>query len=423
MAKILHVADLHLDSPFVGLDKQISHLQKPLIEAPYQAFSRCVSIAINQKVDVLIIVGDIYDSSKQTIYAQHFFAKQLERLDKVHIPVVLVNGNHDYIQNNQPILYPFDNVHQITTEEVTHVDITLKNQETIRFYGFSYNRRWIPERKIEQFPINPSETDYTVGMLHGDMASQSSKVGNYAPFTIQELSSKNYNYWALGHIHQSMTLSQNPLIQYSGTIQGRNRLETGDKGAFLIDLEKNQPAKSEFISLAKIVYENVTIDCQYQWQALDLVEKINEAVSNYRLETVPNQQSYLLNIILDNAQRLPIELQEQVESGELLTTVSDVTDDNLFVVVISIVLNKQMSLDAFQYDPKLNDSYKKAVQELETNQLYEDIMKDVFNHSVMRSRLTDLVEDADLKANIIKEAQELLIQSIGFDVEGVDHED
>lgn len=37
MVKILHVADLHLDSPFVGLNKKINHLQKPLIEAPYQA--------------------------------------------------------------------------------------------------------------------------------------------------------------------------------------------------------------------------------------------------------------------------------------------------------------------------------------------------------------------------------------------------
>lgn len=423
MVKILHVADLHLDSPFVGLNKKINHLQKPLIEAPYQAFKRCVSIAINQNVDAVTIVGDIYDSSKQTIYAQHFFSKELERLDKANIPVVLVNGNHDFIQNEQPITYSYNNVHQLTSEDVGHIDLTLKNKETIRFYGFSYNRRWIPERKIEEFPINQGQTDYTIGLLHGDLSSSTSNPTNYSPFTIQELLSKNYDYWALGHIHLAMTLNQNPLIQYSGTIQGRNRLETGDKGAYIIELQKNQPVKSTFISLAKIVYENVEIDCQLSWQANDLVEKINEAIKNYQLETVPNQQSYLLNIILENAQRLPVDLQEQVEKGELVEVVSDYEGESLFVVVVSIELNRQMSLDAFQYDPKLNASYQKAVAGLETNQLYENIMSDVFNHSILRTRLSDVALDESLKEEIIKEAQELLVQSIGFDVEEVDHED
>ena len=48
--KLLHIADLHLDSPFTGLTKQLHSLQKHLIQSPYQAFERCVSIAINQAV-------------------------------------------------------------------------------------------------------------------------------------------------------------------------------------------------------------------------------------------------------------------------------------------------------------------------------------------------------------------------------------
>ena len=87
--KLLHIADLHLDSPFTGLTKQLHSLQKHLIQSPYQAFERCVSIAINQAVDLMVIAGDIYDTEQQTVTAQHFFLKQLERLHIAKIPVVV----------------------------------------------------------------------------------------------------------------------------------------------------------------------------------------------------------------------------------------------------------------------------------------------------------------------------------------------
>ncbi len=59
----------------------------------------------------------------------------------------------------------------------------------------------------------------------------------YAPCTVDELKSKGYDYWALGHIHQREIVSEAPWIVFPGNIQGRHIKETGSKGATLVTVE------------------------------------------------------------------------------------------------------------------------------------------------------------------------------------------
>lgn len=419
----MHVADLHLDSPFKGMGIHQQSIQKQLIQAPYQAFDRCVSIAINQDVDVFIIVGDIYDANRQTIYAQNFFMKQLVRLDKAKIPVILSHGNHDYLKpdKKRPI-YP-DSVYVFNNEEVEHVDLTLRDQSTVRFYGFSYLQRWIKERMIQRFPKNPHMTDYTVGLLHGSVEGLESAEGNYAPFSLQELLNKDYDYWALGHIHQNTVLHETPLIQYSGTIQGRHRNEVGDKGAFIIEINRNAPTVSEFISLAPVVWQNARIDCTQEWQAADVVSQIEQVIKNYQSEAEASLQSQILTLTLTNAQRLSPELQQQIEKGELAFALENLSPEPPFVHVSNLRLSSNMALDAFQYDDALNQSFHEASERFESGQAYEEIMSDVFHHSIVKKWLPELVEDSQMKEDIIKSSQQLMIQTIGFEAKEVTHED
>ncbi len=418
----MHVADLHLDSPFKGMGIHQQSIQKLLIEAPYQAFDRCVSIAINQGVDVFIIVGDIYDANRQTIYAQNFFMKQLARLDKAKIPVILSHGNHDYLKpDKKRPSYP-DLVHVFNNEEVEHVDLTLKDQSTVRFYGFSYLQRWVKERMIQRFPKNPHMTDYTVGLLHGSVEGLESDEGNYAPFSLQELLNKQYDYWALGHIHQNTLLSEMPLIQYSGTIQGRHRNEVGDKGAFIIEINKSTPTVSEFISLAPIVWQNARIDCTQEWQAADVVNQIEQVIKNYQSEAEASLQSQILTLTLTNAQRLSPELQQQIEKGELAFALETLSSEPPFVHVANLRLSSNMALDAFQYDDALNQSFHEASERFENGQAYEEIMSDVFHHSIIQKWLPELAGDSQMKDEIIKSSQQQMIQTIGFEAKEVTHE-
>lgn len=412
--RFMHFADLHLDSPFVGLTKSYPRLQESLVNAPFKAFKDGVSIAIKEAVDVVVIVGDIYDASKQTIYAQHFFMQQLKRLAGAEIPVVICHGNHDYLAEDRIILNYPDNVYLFKDEEVDYVDLTLSDQTTCRFYGFSYTQRWINERKIQAFPINPQQTTYTIGLYHGSQEGLDQEAGHYAPFSIQEMLAKHYDYWALGHIHQDLELNHYPLIRYAGTIQGRNRLELGPKGAYLVEMTSNQ-IDSHFISLAPIIWQEAIIDCQTDWQAHDLVEEIQDLLDNFQSEAQQGHYSIMLTLRLKNAQRLDQTLQDQIEKRELDTVLPEPDPADYFVALIRIQLDRQMVLQAFEYDQTLKQSFKEAMVKLSQEETYQTILADFFNHDKVRQWLPDLGEDADMKAGLIDQAQDLMVQAIGFD--------
>ena len=423
--RILHVADLHLDSPFVGMGKEFQDIQKPLIESSYTAFERCVSVAINRKVDVMVIVGDIYDSQKQTVKAQHFFQNQLERLYQAGIPVALCHGNHDYMTPSlERRKYP-DNVHVFRDDKVSYFDITTSANETLRLYGFSYKSQWVSEPTIDQFPKNPDATQYTIGLLHGDLASGSNRLGNYAPFTLNDLLDKNYDYWALGHIHQAQVLNTQPLIQYSGTIQGRHRNESGPKGAYIIELDKNQPSKNEFIELSPIIWKNVNLECQIYMQASELIQEINQIIANFEKEALGQDQSFILEMNLIHAERLDEDLQKQVIQGQVLESVDAYLDSENFVVVSRVNLVRSIQVSAFEYDPNLNKSFEEAFSRFNQSDHFNRLMSPIASHPTFRTYLSDVLEQDEISKEIISGAREIVVQSLGFDeeIEGDVYED
>ncbi|MGX7108144.1 metallophosphoesterase family protein [Facklamia miroungae] len=421
--RFMHFADLHLDSPFAGMQKQYPSLQEVLIQAPYKAFHRGVSYAIKEGVDAVIIAGDIYDTQKQTIYAQHAFLKELERLERAEIPVVICHGNHDYLNNQRLFVQYPANVYVFREESIDYIDIKTAEDITCRFYGFSYSHRWIHESKAKEFPINPKETDFTVGVYHGELLGQN-QIGNYAPFTIDDLSSKNYDYWALGHIHQGIRLSQFPLIQYAGSPQGRNRLETGEKGAYIVTFNEDRNVDSEFIHLAEIEWKDEKIECQENWQINELLWAINDLVDNYKDEVDKGLPSKIISLTLTNAQRLPIDLQEQIEKGEIETILTEPQSTEQFAIIVRVKLERQMVLDAFEYDQTLKASFKEACLEMAKGSAYKESLEEMFDHPVIKQRMPDLISDEELKKETIQSAKELMIQAIGFEFkEAVELED
>lgn len=421
--KFIHIADLHLDTPFSGIAKINRELQKQLIEAAYKAFERCISIAINQSVDFVLIAGDIYDAAKQTIAAKHFFYQQMERLDKAAIPVVMIHGNHDYLQVTDALVHYPQNIHVLSDDTIQFVDLLLSNNETVRVYGFSYNSRWIREKIIDQYPINPKETDFTIGLLHGDVETKDIKKDLYAPFTVTDLLSKQYDYWALGHIHQALQLYENPLILYPGTIQGKHALETGDKGAYLIELSKHQSAKKEFISLASIIWEKARLICQSNWQITEFVRHLQQIQMNYLSEAEASQQSYLLTIELEEAQRLSEELLESVTTKQLLELIEQERNEQSFASIVQIKPIFTNKMDAFNYDTKLNESFQKVTEAFSNGERYQKVMKDITNHTIMRKYFKELPTDLLFKKDVLEQSQQILSQNLGIEMEGEFNED
>lgn len=107
--KFVHSADLHLDSPFLGLKDVPQEFAKTIYQSTFQAFQNLVNDAIQFKVDFICISGDIFDRDQHSIAAESFFNEQCLRLEEARIPVYLSFGNHDYQKVDNQLQFP-DNV-------------------------------------------------------------------------------------------------------------------------------------------------------------------------------------------------------------------------------------------------------------------------------------------------------------------------
>jgi len=251
--KFLHAADLHLDTPFQGLSGLPADLRVQVVAAPLQALQRLVDLAIAEHVDFVLLVGDLFDQQAQSVQAQAALMAALEQLQVAQIPVVLSFGNHDYQPITRQWHFPA-NVHAFGPSVKT-VTLTTADQTRVAISGFSYDQRWVTTSKLAEYPVKNTNVDYHIGMLHGQLGTAGD---HYAPFSVSDLLTKHYDYWALGHIHQRQTLNAVPPVVYSGNLQGRYRDETGEKGCLIVTSQANHQLQPTFHALATITWQNWT---------------------------------------------------------------------------------------------------------------------------------------------------------------------
>ena len=85
--KFLHTSDWHVGRTLNGWS---------LLEEQEWAFQQIVDLAISEKVDGVIIAGDLYDRAVPHVDAIKLFNKTLARLVlEEQIPVYAISGNHD----------------------------------------------------------------------------------------------------------------------------------------------------------------------------------------------------------------------------------------------------------------------------------------------------------------------------------------
>ena len=93
----IHGADLHLDSPMVGLSHLPKEIFERLKESSFTALKTLVDAAIHHKVDFVILAGDLFDEQDRSVRAQTMLRKEMERLEMHGIDVYVIHGNHDHL--------------------------------------------------------------------------------------------------------------------------------------------------------------------------------------------------------------------------------------------------------------------------------------------------------------------------------------
>ena len=292
MIRFIHCADIHLGSPFTGLQQKNSTIAFQAIEATKKAFLTLINTVIEYHVDFVLISGDIFDSSHQHIQEKIFLKEQFQRLAQAGIYTYLIHGNHDYGRftedwNNDWV--------KVFKEEVSTEILKTSSGESVAISGFSYDTRWITESMAMHFPLRNSLVDYHLGMYHGQTRTASDSSTAYAPFKVSDLEKLHYDYWALGHIHRAMDLDSYGKIAYSGTIQGRSFKEMGEKGFYVITLNKNLPMNRQFVSCNPIEW----VEIEFLVEEVHSIEQIvSQLYREILIQKWNDDKTYLLKFVL-----------------------------------------------------------------------------------------------------------------------------
>ena len=76
--RFIHCSDLHIDSPFKGLTSQNPALSCVLRESTFKAFQNIARLALQEKVDAVLIAGDVFDGADRSLQAQLKFRRSLK---------------------------------------------------------------------------------------------------------------------------------------------------------------------------------------------------------------------------------------------------------------------------------------------------------------------------------------------------------
>jgi DNA repair protein SbcD/Mre11 len=250
----LHAADIHLDSPLRGLARR-GDLGAAFVAASRQALENLVQAAIGRGVAFLVIAGDIYDGDWKDYATGQFFVRQMGLLAQNGIRVFLVRGNHDaesVVSRSLPLP---SNVHSFSTRAAESVVL---DEFGVALHGRGFAQRHVPENVALAYPAAVPGC-LNIGVLHTSLTGREGH-DVYAPCSVEDLASKNYDYWALGHIHQREIVARDPFIVFPGNLQGRHAGETGAKGATLVGVRDGTIAGIEAITLDAARFETAVID-------------------------------------------------------------------------------------------------------------------------------------------------------------------
>jgi DNA repair exonuclease SbcCD nuclease subunit len=233
--KFIHAADIHLDSPLLGLERYEGAPAEEIRGATRRAFENLVQLAIAEAVDFVLIAGDLYDGDWKDAGTGLYFVKQMARLREAGIPVFLVTGNHD-AQNRitRELRFP-ENMKWFSARKPETATIESLN---VAIHGQSYAVADTRENLAEDFP-KPAPGAFNIGLLH-TCASGLAGHEPYAPCPLPVMTGKGYQYWALGHVHTAQALSEDPPVVFPGNIQGRHIRETGPRGCLLVSVDGRQ---------------------------------------------------------------------------------------------------------------------------------------------------------------------------------------
>lgn len=229
--RFVHAADLHVDSPLVGLERYDGAPVAAIRGATRRALSNLVDLCLREEAKLLVLAGDLFDGKWRDFGTGLFFVAQMARLREGGVQVVVARGNHDAESTIPRYLRLPANVRELPTARPATIEL---EDLGIAVHGQSYATRAVAEDLAARYPQAIGGA-LNIGVLHTDLDGRPGHE-RYASTTVRCLEDRGYAYWALGHIHTREVVATEPWIVFPGNLQGRHARERGAKGASVVEV-------------------------------------------------------------------------------------------------------------------------------------------------------------------------------------------
>ena len=334
--KIIHCADLHLDSKMESnLDKEQANLRRlELIET----YERMVDYARENDVRAILIAGDLFDKTHIRKEVKRRVVEQIT--SNSNIDFYYLKGNHDRCDFMEEGIDEIpSNFHIFTADGWTSYRL-----EDVVITGMELNASNV-STMAQRLVLDSASTN--IVMLHGQQSDYDGKDGAEIINT-SSLKGKFIDYLALGHVHKYIyeQLDERGVYCYPGCLEGRGFDETGDKGFVLMEIEDGN-ISSEFIPFALRRLHEIKVMVSPEMDLQAAVAKAGE-----ELLDVDDQD--LVKFVLEGERELDDEL-------DIIRFVR-IFENRFFFVKCYDRTKTLIDYDSYKYDKSLKGEFVRLVQ-------------------------------------------------------------
>lgn len=206
MLRLLHTADVHLGARHADLGDRAATQR----ERQFAAFVATIDLALAEKVDLVLIAGDLFDSNVQPRRSVERAAAQLKRLVDARIRIVIAPGTHDvfdrasiYRAYDLPALAGAVGSDLVTVLDPEHPEVHLRSLDLI-VYGRCFATKRAPYSPLSGVDVRKdARAAWHVGLLHASVAIEGKTDGDEVVITSDEIAASHLDYLALGHWHST----------------------------------------------------------------------------------------------------------------------------------------------------------------------------------------------------------------------------
>lgn len=256
--KIAHIADVHINTPFTGLDEEKAKIRRhELIEA----FESAIELAKKECVDFIAISGDLFDNNSDMRTVKYI----IDRLGACGVKVFISAGNHD------PKRIVYDAISLPENVYVFNESMECIQLDDVCVYGASFAEKNCEKTLLNNLTL--SENTINILIMHGDVGT-----GAYNPMDRKLLA--KFDYCALGHIHEysGIVREGEGTWAYSGFCEPRGFDEKG-RGGFILANVGKKCTIAEYKTISKREYITADVDITDLNDNVDIIYKIEEILS------------------------------------------------------------------------------------------------------------------------------------------------